>query len=140
MAGEFSDAGSSRAIDAVTGRATVTSATTYLALLTAAPTDTSTLAAGFTEYGATGYSRQTATWSTPALNGSSIMESSNASNITFGPFTAGTGATVTHCALVTAVSGTSGSVLAYWSLDTSLTPTVNDAISIAIGSLKITCD
>ena len=44
MPGQFSDAGSNRALDAVTGRATVSTATTYLALLTSAPSDTSTLA------------------------------------------------------------------------------------------------
>lgn len=139
MAGEFSDQGSFKALDAVTGRATVTSATTYLALLTAAPDDTTTLS-GMTEYGATGYSRQSVTWSSPALNGSSVPETSNSATVTFGPFTAGTGSTVSHCALVTASSGTSGSILAWWSLDTSRTPSTNDSLQFATGSLKLSVD
>lgn len=139
MAGEFSDDGALKALDAVTGRASVTSATTYLALLTAAPADTTTLA-GMTEYGATGYSRQTVTWSTPALNGSGIPETSNSANVTFGPFTASTGATVTHCALVTAASGTTGEIRAWWSLDTSRTPATNDSLQFATSALKLAVD
>jgi hypothetical protein len=139
MPGEFSDQGSFKALDAVTGRATVTSATTYLALLTAAPTDTTTLA-GLTEFAATGYSRQSVTWSSPALNGSSVPETSNSATITFGPFAAGTGATVSHAALVTAASGTTGSIVAWWSLDTSRTPATNDSLQFAASALKLTVD
>lgn len=139
MAGEFSDAGSFNALKAVTGSATVTSATTYLALLTAAPTDTSTPAT-MTEYGATGYARQSVAWTTPALNGSNIPETSNSALLTFGPFTAGTGSAITHCALVSSSSGTSGSIFAWWSLDTSRTPTTNDSLQFAIGGLKLTAD
>lgn len=139
MAGEFSDAGSLKSLDAVTGRATVTAATTYLALLTAAPSDTTTPAT-MTEYGATGYARQTIEWDAPALNGSSIPETKNTNLETFGPFTAGTGATITHAALVTSASGTTGEVRAIWTLDTSRTPGVGDSATIAAGSLKLTCD
>ena len=139
MAGEFSDSGAGKALDAVTGRATVTSATKYLALLTAAPTDTTTPAT-MTEYAATGYSRQTVTWSTPALNGSSVPESSNTATITFGPFTAGTGATVSHCALVTSASDTTGTIEAWWSLDTSRTPSTNDSLQFAASALKLAVD
>lgn len=139
MAGEFSDAGALKALDVVTGRAAFSTNTTYLALLTAAPTDTTTLA-GMTEYGATGYSRQSVTWSSPALNGSSIPETSNSATVTFGPFTAATGSTITHCALVTAASGTTGEIRAWWSLDTSRTPGTNDSLQFTTGNLKITCD
>jgi len=139
MAGQFSDAGSNRALDAVTGRATVSSATTYLALLTAAPGDTTTLAT-MTEYGATGYSRQAVTWSSPALNGSNVPESSNSGTVTFGPFTAGTGATITHAALVSAASGTTGSILAWWDLDNARTPSTNDSVEVTNGNLKLSVD
>lgn len=139
MAGEFSDAGGLKALDAVTGRATITSATTYLALLTAAPTDTTTPAT-MTEYAATGYSRQTVAFSTPALNASNVPESSNTGVLTFGPFTAGTGATISHCALVTSASGTTGEIRAWWSLDTSRTPGTNDSLQFAISALKIAVD
>lgn len=139
MAGEFSDAGGLKALDAVTGRATISSATTYVALLTAAPTDTTTPAT-MTEYTATGYSRQTAAFSVPALNASNVPESSNTGVLTFGPFTAGTGATISHCALVTSASGTTGEIRAWWSLDTSRTPSTNDSLQFAIGALKIAVD
>lgn len=142
MPGEFSNDGAYKALDAVTGRATVTSATKYLALLTAAPSDTTTPAT-MTEYGATGYSRaslNTSAWTTPALNGSSIPETSNSGTITFGPFTAGTGATVTHCALVTSASGTTGTIEAIWTLDNSRTPGTNDSLQFAANALKLTVD
>jgi hypothetical protein len=139
MPGEFSDAGSAKALDAVTGRATVTAATKYLALLTAAPSDTTTPAT-MTEYGATGYARQAVEWDAPALNGSNIQETDNTNVETFGPFTAGTGATITHVALVTSASGTSGTIEAIWTLDTSRTPGTNDSLQIAAGALKLTCD
>lgn len=139
MAGEFSDAGSNRALDAVTGRATVSSATTYLALLTSAPNDTTTLA-GMAEYTATGYSRQAVTWSAPALNGSNVPETTNSTTLTYGPLTAGTGASITHAALVTAASGTTGSILAWWSLDASRTPSTNDSVEVTAGNLKLSVD
>lgn len=139
MAGQFSDAGSSKALDAVTGRATVSSGTTYLALLTAAPGDTTTLA-GMTEYTATGYARQAVTWDTPTLNGSNVPETANDATVTFGPFTAGTGASITHAALVDAASGTSGDILAWWELDDARTPSTNDSVEVTTGNLKLSVD
>lgn len=139
MPGEFSDAGSNRALDAVTGRATVSSQTTYLALLTSAPTDTSAISA-LSEYGATGYSRQAVTWSSPALNGSNVPETSNSATLSYGPFTASVSGTISHAALVSAASGTSGSVLAWWSLDASRTPSTNDSLEITAGNLKLSVD
>jgi hypothetical protein len=139
MPGEFSDAGALKALEGVVGKTTLTAATTYLALLTAAPGDTTTVA-GLTEYAATGYARVAPTWGTAALNGSSIPEISNSALITFGPFTAGTGGVITHCALVTSASGTSGEVRAFWQLDTSRTPGTNDSLEFAIAGLKMTCD
>jgi hypothetical protein len=141
MAGQFSDTGSKRALDGVTGRATVTARTTYLALLTAAPSDATTDGTiSVSEYGATGYSRQSVSWTAPTLNGSSIPESQNSGIITFGPFSAGTGATVSYAALVSAASGTTGDMLAWWSLDTSRTPAVNDSITVAANALKLSVE
>ena len=139
MPGEFSDAGSLKALDAVTGRATLTAATTYVALLTSAPSDTSTVAQ-LAEYGATGYTRQPVTWTQPALNGSNVAETSNSGSLTFGPFSSGTGATISHCALVTSASGTTGDVVAIWTLDTSRTPSTNDSLQFAANALKLTVD
>jgi hypothetical protein len=139
MAGEFSDAGALGALEAVAGKTTLSAATTYLALLTAAPADDDTVA-DLTEYTATGYSRQAVTWSAAALNGSLVPEIDNSAAITFGPFTAGTGATITHCALVTSASGTTGEVRMHWQLDTSRTPGTNDSLQFAISALKMTLD
>ena len=139
MSGEFSDAGALKALEGVVGKTTLTAVTTYLALLTAAPSDTTTVA-GLTEYGATGYARVAPTWGTAALNGSSVPEIANSAAITFGPFTAGTGAQITHCALVTSSSGTGGEVRAFWQLDTARTPGTNDSLEFAISGLKLTCD
>jgi nucleoid-associated protein YgaU len=139
MAGEFSDTGALSALEAVAGKTTLSSGTTYLALLTAAPSDSDGIA-DLTEYGATGYSRQAVTWAAAALNGSSVPEIANSAAITFGPFTAGTGATITHCALVTAGTGTSGDVRMHWQLDTSRTPGTNDSLQFAISALKMTLD
>ena len=139
MPGQFSDAGSNRALDAVTGRATVSSATTYLALLTSAPTDTSSLA-GLAEYGAAGYSRQSVTWASPTLNGSNVPETSNTGTVSFGPFTSSVTGTITHAALVSSASGTTGSVLAWWELDASRTPSTNDSLEVTGGNLKLSVD
>ena len=140
MAGEFSDTGGKRALDAVTGRATVTLRTTYLALLTAAPSDATTDGTiTMTEYAATGYSRQTVTWTAPSII-SLLPATQNSTGLTFGPFTAGTGATITHAALVSAASGSTGDLLAWWSLDTSRTPATNDAISIAANALTLSVE
>ena len=139
MPGQFSDAGSNRALDAVTGRATVSSATSYLALLTSAPGDTTSLS-GLAEYGATGYSRQAVTWESPTLNGSNVPETSNTATVSFGPFTSSATGTITHAALVTAASGTTGSVLAWWELDASRTPSTNDSLEITSGNLKLSVD
>jgi hypothetical protein len=139
MAGEISDAGALKSLEAVMGKTTLSSATTYLALLTAAPSDTSTVAQ-LTEYGATGYARVAPTWGTAALNGSLIPQIANSAAVTFGPFTAGTGSAITHCALVTSSSGTTGEVRAHWQLDTSRTPGTNDSLEFAIGALTMTLD
>lgn len=138
MAGEFSDAGSNYALDLVTGRATnpftASSRTTYLALLSAAPSDTSTLAT-MTEITTSGYARQSVTWSTPALSGG-IPETHNTSTVTFGPFTADP-PNITHCALVSASSGTTGDFLIWWALTSARDPATGDSLSFA-GTTGIT--
>lgn len=139
MAGEFSNQGAIHALNAVTHRLTVTAAPGYLALLTAAPTDTTTLAT-MTEYAATGYERQVIDWDAPILNGSSQYECRNTSLVAFGPFTAGTGTTVTHCALVSAQTGTVGEIWAFWTLDTSRTPAVDEVLQFAVAALKLAVD
>lgn len=137
MPGQPSSAGSKIAIDALTGRATQTSRVTYLALLTAAPTDATTLATmtELTSPGTNGYARQAVTWTDPVAT----EASSNNGTVTFGPFSSNLG-NVTHCALVSAQTGTTGDFIFYWTLDTARDPNVGDSISFAAGQLSMTLD
>lgn len=135
MPGEFSTVGAGIGLDAVTGRATATARTTYLALLTAAPTDGSTLAT-MTELSVAGYARQTVAWTAPTGDPQSTQ---NSGVITFGPFTADP-ANVTHCALVSAASGTTGDFLMHWQLTAAKDAAINESIQFAAGALVMTLD
>lgn len=135
MAGELSTFGANAALDAATGRATQTARTTYLALLSAAPTDASTLAT-MTEITTAGYSRQSVTWSAPAGD---PAETHNTNVITFGAFSADP-PSVTHCALVSSASTTTGDFIAWWSLTTPRDAASGDSISFAASALSLTND
>jgi hypothetical protein len=136
MAGKLSHVGSANAQDGALGRATQTARTVYLALLTAAPSQTSTLGT-MTEYGATGYSRQAIAFSAPT---GTPRVSANSGVISYGPFTAGTGSTITHWAVVSASSGTSGDFIAYGDFTSSRTPGTGDTASVAIGAVTVSID
>lgn len=140
MAGEYAPAGADLSLDAVTGRATVSSRTTYLALLTAAPTDATTMGtmSEITTPGTNGYDRKAVTWTAPA-DSSGVRRTENEGAITFGAFTSDL-ANCTHCALVSASTGTSGDFLFFWTLDAARNPASGDSISFADGVLYITLD
>jgi hypothetical protein len=92
----------------------------YLALLTAAPSETTTMAT-MTELGAgVGYSRQqiaAGDWSAPALDAGDMQ--TQAAEKTFGP---ATGAwAITHVAIVTVASGTGGLFLQFLALSANPT-------------------
>ena len=135
MAGEASSVGAGLALDAMSGRATVSSRTTYLALLTAAPSDSTTLAS-MTELSATGYSRQSVTWSAPSGD---PRVTSNSGAITFGPVSTDP-ANVTHAALVSAASGTTGDFIYFWTLDTARDGISGDSFQVANGALVMQLD
>ena len=136
MPGEFSQTGANYALDIVTGRNAGPGArTTYLALLTAAPTDTTTLAT-MSEVSTAGYARQAVTWSAPSGDPSST---SNSGAINFPTFTADP-PNITHCALVSAASGTTGDLVAWWQLTTARDAANGDSVSVASGALVLTCD
>lgn len=101
----------------------------YLALLTATPTDTNLTMAAVTEYAATGYARQVFGPTVASAAEPSVI--SNTAVITFGPFTAGTGATVTHAAVCDASSGTSANIIATVALTASRTPATGDSLAAA---------
>lgn len=134
MAGQFSRFGKQRALDAVTGRAAPSTYSGEVALLTSAPTDSSF----GTEYGATGYSRQAVTFSAPTAADPPVA--SNTGALTFGPFTAGTGATITHAALLVVSAGTvdaNTEMYAWWPFTTSKTPGTGDSATIAASALTL---
>ena len=135
MPGEASTVGAGKALDAMNGRATQTARTVYLACLTAAPTDASTLAS-MAELTAAGYARQPATWTAPTGD---PQVSSLAAQVEFGPFTADP-PSVGWVALVSAVSGTSGDFLYWWQLDTARDGIVGDKIVFAAGQLSMSLD
>lgn len=135
MAGELSTVGAGIALDAATGRATQTARTTYLALLTAAPSD-STTNATMTELSATGYARQSVSWTAPSGDPAST---SNSGTITFGPFTTDP-ANVTHCALVSSSSGTGGDFIMFWTLAAAKDAAIGESIQFAAAALVMTND
>lgn len=126
MAGEFSTVGSGIALDAATGRATQTARTTYVALLSAAPTDATTNAT-MTEITTAGYARQSIAWSAPSGD---PAETHNTSLITFGPFTADP-PNITHAAIVSSSSGTTGDFIMWFSLTTARDPANGDSLTLA---------
>jgi hypothetical protein len=132
---EVSTFGAQMALDQVFGRVQGPAArTVYLALLTAAPTDASTLAT-MTETTMTGYARQAFTPS--AASSASPSEVHNTNTITFGPVT-GTMATVSHFAIVSASSGTAGDFLCWGALTTARTPISGDSLQAAASGFSIT--
>lgn len=135
MPGQLSTTGANIALDAATGRATQSARTTYLALLTAAPTDSTTVTT-MSELVATGYSRQAVTWAAPSSDPSST---SNTATITWGPFSSDP-ANVTHIALVSSASGLSGDLIMYWTADTARNAANGESIQAAAGALVMTID
>lgn len=135
MAGELSTAGANIALDAATGRATQTARTTYLALLSAAPTDASTLVS-MTEITTAGYSRQSVTWGAPTGDPASTA---NTNVLTFGPFSADP-PNVTHCALVSAATGTAGDFIMWWALTVAKDAANGESITFAASALTMTLD
>lgn len=136
MAGELTREGQKKALDAASGRATVSALTTYLALCSADPGKAPTVA-GISEIATSGYARQAVTWTAPTDADPSRTENEGA--ITFGPFTADP-PNVTHCALVTSASGTSGEVRKKWTLDAAKDAALGESIQFADAALYMTLD
>lgn len=135
MPGQLSTVGANIALDAATGRATQTARTVYLALLTAAPSDSTTMAT-MTELTTAGYSRQACTFGAPAGDPSL---SSNTGTITFGPFSADP-PSVAYAALVSASSGTVGDFIAYWTADVAQDAANGQSIQVSAGALTLSID
>lgn len=135
MPGQLSTVGANNALDAATGRATQTARTVYLALLTAAPSDTTTVAT-MSEVTTAGYARQPITFSAPTSDPS---QTSNTATITFGPFSADP-PNVAYGALVSTASGTGGDFIAYWTAALAVDATTGQSIQVAAGACILTLD
>ena len=135
MPGEATTVGAGKALDAISGRATQTARATYLCLLTASATDADTIA-GLAEVATAGYARQSVTWGAPTGD---PQVSANTNAMTFGPFSADP-PNITHLALVSSASGTSGDLLYRWTADTPRDGITNDSITVAIGALSMSLD
>jgi hypothetical protein len=107
--------------------------TKYLALLTATPTDTTTMST-MTERAATnGYARQQITagnWGAPTLNSGDFQ--STAAEKTFGPVTTADWTGLTYIALVTTASGTGGKFILYLALSATTTVAVGQSFKYVI--------
>ena len=127
--------GRERAVLAGVGDA-VADVTTYIMLLASLPADphTATLAdyaAGEIVDG--GYSRQSITWALNTTGSEPVAE--NNAIIEFGPFA--NAVTIAHVALCTTPSGTSGDVLAYWTLSSSVSASAGDYVRFGVGDISI---
>lgn len=132
---EFSRVGAQFALDIVTGRNAGPGARTmYLVLLSAAPTDASTLSS-MTEISTSGYARQAATFSAPSA--ADPPETHNTGSITFGPFV-GDPPSVTHFAIVSASSGTTGDFAAWGAWGTARDAAIGDSLQVAASGLSLT--
>lgn len=136
MPAEFSTVGAKLALGAVIGLAPsfATARTTYMALLTSAPTDNSTIAT-LAEVNVSGYSRQAVSWT--ALTNTSPVAALNSSAVTFGPVTQAMPFPATHGALVSASSGSSGDFLTWWLLDNQVQAGLNESVQFAVGTLEL---
>ena len=102
-------------------------ATVYVALYTAAPSDSG----GGTELSGNGYARQAVTFGAPS--GGAIA---NSSSPTFGPNTSSNWGSITHIGIFDA--STSGNLLAWRVATSARTVNVGDSYNIAVGALTIT--
>jgi hypothetical protein len=111
----------------------------YLALLTNAATgsvdNTWTTMASVSEYGATGYARLVFAPGSPTAASPSVI--SNSGTLTFGPMTAGTGATVIWGMLTDNTgtgTGTTAKLMCAFLLANSRLPLVGDSLTAAIAA------
>jgi len=139
MSGELTQYGANRAVQAGVGENVSAAAGMYLALITALPAgpDTATLADfAANEISTAGYSRQAVTWAAPSGDPSLIE---NDAQITFGPFTADP-PEVGYCFLCDTSIGTSGNVMAYWTLTAPRDAATGDTLYFLAGDLEISVD
>lgn len=136
--GKMANQGNKLALELVLGIGTPSvPANVYVGLATAAVDEDSTLAT-ITECTDATYSRQEATFDTPT-EVTDTMLAASLSDIVFGAFTTG-GTAITHAFLTDAASGTSGNVLACFTLGTTRYTNEGETLTIETGNLTISYD
>jgi len=139
MSGELTQAGANRAIQAGVGQQIAASSGMYIACATALPEtpDTASLA-DFAAHEITtaGYGRQAVTWDSPTGDPSMVC---NSANLTFGPFEADPpeAGYAFECDTST---GTSGTVLAQWTLESPVDGADGDSYQFNAGELRLSLD
>jgi len=109
----------------------------YLALLTAAPTQTDATMAAETEFSTSdGYARQPFGPTTPTVASPSVT--GNTATITFGPITTAAPGTATWAMLCNAVSGTTANNICAFLLANPRTPLVGDSLTAAPSAFTCT--
>lgn len=132
MPGSATRPGKRRALDAMMGKAVAAiGASTYLGLATVDPGENPTLAS-ISEVTTAGYARQLVNMS--VASDASTTQSSNAEVETWGPFTDDP-PPIGWAFLTDAASGTTGTILERWKLDTARDAAINDSLQAAIGAL-----
>ena len=126
MAGSLSNYAENKVLDHILGTTTFTKPTTYVALYTVAPTDSTS----GTEVTGGSYARLAGSWDA-SVGGAS----SNSSNL---DFTGMPACTVVAVAVLDASTG--GNILVYGTLSANKTLDAGDTLRIATGDLDITID
>ena len=137
MTGQLTTRGRNRAINAGIGNSESAESAMYLALATALPTGPGTASlASFSAHEITtdGYSRQAVTWG--AASGGTI---SSAGTVLFGVFNADPPNVPYMWECDTSV-GTTGNVIAYWTLGTALDAAGGDYIQFSPGDIVMAVD
>lgn len=129
--GAFGDYLENKVLDHVLGTTAYAKPTVYLALCTAAPTDAGTLNEVSTTNW-TNYARKTV-----AFNAATSGSATNSAAVDFGTI-AGTGATVTHWALMDAATG--GNLLVRGDFGTGQTASTGNSLTVPASAITVSLD
>jgi hypothetical protein len=132
--GALMEYGEKKALSSVTGTS-ASGVTTYLALITAAPTATDLTMAAETEFNtSTGYARVAYGAGSPSSASPSVI--SNGGTLTYGPFTSAPG-TTTWAILTDTLSTSAGNCICGYLLANSRTPLTGDSLSAAASAFTV---
>lgn len=124
---------SGNSVNEYNGSAWVTAGTRYLALCTADPSGSTTIAE-LQEVTDAGYSRVTIPWSPATASIPSV--GTNSGLILFGPFTVNMSLPAQWVAMVTVASGTTGHLIYTWTLDAPQQVDATQSVAIAASALN----